>query len=368
MINPSLKSQRRAKCKMWKKRQLFRATDFESLMYPCFAFCRILGIFPYKINASTFEISIRYYILSTVIICILIICGLVTLYEIDIVRTMFGNMPKILERNCFYILGCFTAVVNYILSAPRMHLLQSIMNISSRVSPDSYRKLSRLIHAKDTFGFFYLVGQGMLHYFTRNVYNLHMFFTLYVILVTFQMDMLHMNCVCVLKACFKEVNDNLTNLRELVVNDKPHLLRRIYHEHRNPFLLMELKALKKQHLAISEIVQILNMIFSPHLFTTIVITFAEITFILYFFILHWKSGLDNMNDLVFDASLTMSLTYYCIKITLIGWACDTGRDQATRIGITIHEILNNVVDKQIRDVVNKKNNKIKLINFICTFL
>ncbi|XP_012063662.1 PREDICTED: uncharacterized protein LOC105626988 [Atta cephalotes] len=73
------------------------------------------------------------------------------------------------------------------------------------------------------------------------------------------------------------------------MNDKPHFLRRLYHEQRNPFLLMKLKALKKQHLITSD------------------------------------------------------------TIMLIGWACDTGKDEAMGIGITVHEILNDTNDEQIID-------------------
>lgn len=203
MINPLLKLQRHAKCKMWKKWQLFHATDFQSLMYPCFLFCRILGIFPYKINTSTFETSKQRYILSTIIICTLCVCELITLYEIDITRTFkYDNVPIILERNCFYVLGCFIAVVTYISTGPRMYLLQTIMDISSKVSPDSYWKLSRLVHAKDIFGFLFLVGQIILYFSMVNF--LHKMFMLYIILLIFQVDMLYMNCVCVLKACFEE--------------------------------------------------------------------------------------------------------------------------------------------------------------------
>ena len=38
---------------------------------------------------------------------------------------------------------------------------------------------------------------------------------------------------------------------------------------------------------------------------------------------------------------------------LIGWACDTGKDEAMGIGITVHEILNDTNDEQIIDEVNK---------------
>ncbi|XP_011705892.1 PREDICTED: uncharacterized protein LOC105461102 [Wasmannia auropunctata] len=337
---------------MWKKWQLFHATDFQSLMYPCFAFCRILGIFPYRINALAFEASKRRYILTTIVICVLCIHELVTLYEIDISGTIkCTNIPETLERNCFYVLGVFIAIVTYILSGRRMHLLQTIMEISSKLSPDSYRKLSRLIHAKDIFGSLFLIGQATLYYSMMDFGNLQKILVLYILLVIFQMDMLHMNCVCVLKACFKEINDNLVNLRELIVNDESHRLEPIYHKHRNPFLLKEIKALKKQHLVVSDTVQALNMIFSLQLLASVVMTFAEITFQLYFYILHWKIGMliTNIEHELYDALLVTSMTYYCIKIALTGWACDTGKDQAMMIGITVHEIMNDAIDKQIKD-------------------
>ncbi|XP_018404670.1 PREDICTED: putative gustatory receptor 28a [Cyphomyrmex costatus] len=345
----SLKFQRCVKCKMWKNWQLFHATDFQSLMYPCFTFCRILGIFPYRINASTFEIIKWHYILTTVIICVFCIYELIMLYMIDITGTIvYNTIPLTLERNCFFFLGGFIMIVTYIMNGPRMHLLQSIMEISLRLSPDSYRKLSRLIHAKDIFGSFLLIGRIIFYYSIEDFDNVDKILVMYVVLIVFHVDMLYMNCVCVLKACFKEINDNLTNLRELVVNNEQYLLGRTYHEQRKPFLLMKLKALKTQHLMVSDVVHMLNTIFSLQLLATIVMTFAELTFYLYFYIIHWKSDM-NEDYTLYNAFLAISLTYQCIKISLIGWACDTGKDEAMRVGTTIHEILNDTIDEQIED-------------------
>ncbi|KYM94536.1 hypothetical protein ALC62_14979 [Cyphomyrmex costatus] len=331
IINMSSKFRRCIQCKMWKNWQLFDATDFQSLMYPCFTFCRILGIFPYRINASTFKITKQRYILTTVIICVFCIHELILLCKINITGTIvYNTIPMTLERNCFFILGGFIAVTTYIMNGPRMHLLQSIMEISLRLSPDSYRKLSRMIHAKDIFGFFFLIGRMIYFWSVTNFSNMDRIFTFYINLIVFQMDMLHMNCVCVLTACFKEINDNLTNLRKHVVNDELYNLRETYHEQRKPFLLMKLKALKKQHLMISDTVKMLNTIFSLQLLATIVMTFAELTFYIYFCILHWKSDMHSEHR-YFYPILIIYLTYQCIKISLIGWACDTGKDEALQL-------------------------------------
>ncbi|XP_018361594.1 PREDICTED: putative gustatory receptor 28b [Trachymyrmex cornetzi] len=359
----SLKFQRYIKCKVWPKWQLFHATDFQSLMYPCFTFCRILGIFPYRINASTFETTKQSYFLTTFITSVFCIYELITLYRIDIIGTInYSSIPVYLERNCFFILGGFIGIVTYILNGPRMHLLQNIMEISLRLSPDSYRKLSRLIHAKDIFGSFLVVGRTTIYYCTVNFGIVDRILVLYITFIVFQMDMLYINCVCVLKACFKEVNNKLKNLRKLVVSDEPHLFRRIYHEQRNPFLLTKLKALKKEHLMISDTVQMLNTTFSLQLLATIVMTFAELTFYLYFYIVHWDVDM-KINHTVYEILLTISFMHLCIKISLIGWACDTGKDEATRIGINVHEILNDTIDEQIKNelqlfslqVLNREN-------------
>ncbi|KYQ52930.1 Putative gustatory receptor 28b [Trachymyrmex zeteki] len=345
-----LKFRRCIDCKMWKKWQLFHATDFQSLMHPCFTFCRILGIFPYRINASTFETTKPRCILTTVITSIFCIYELGVLYRINIIGTIkLVSIALTFERNCFFTLSGFIAIVTYIFNGPRMHLLQNVMEISLRLSPDSFRKLSKLIHAKDIFGFFFLIGQSAFYYSILQFDYMDKIFILYMNLIILQMDMLYINCVCILKACFKEINDNLMNLGQVVVNNEPHLLRRIYHEQRNPFLLMKLKALRKQHLIISDSVQMLNTIFSLQLLATIVITFAELTFLLYFYIFHWTIFLKELDHDLFDWLVLTSLMYQSTKIALMGWACDTGKDEAMRIGTTVHEILNNTIDEQIKD-------------------
>ncbi|XP_011693447.1 PREDICTED: uncharacterized protein LOC105453306 [Wasmannia auropunctata] len=352
MFSPSPKSQGRAKGKVRKKWRPFHATDFQSLMFPCFIFCRVLGVFPYKVNASVFEFSKVRYIVSTVVIAVVSVYGLAILYEIDITAHIkYDSIPGSLQCNCYYVLGGFIAIVTYILSKPRMHLLQTTLEISSRLPPETYKKMSRVIHAKDIIGFLFLLGQ--LSNCNSETYGdifLKVLAT-YLTLLVFQMDMLYMNCVCVLKACFKRINDNLVNLRELVVGDEPHLLRRIYHEQRNPFLLMELKALKKRHLIVSDTVQTLNAIFSLQLLATIVMTFAEITFSLYFYIVQWQGGVAiiDLQKQIWYAYYITSVAYYSIKIAFIVWACDTGKDQALQIGTTVHDVLISTSDKQIKD-------------------
>jgi len=354
MFRSPSKFRGQSKSKVQKRWQLFHATDFQSLMYPCFTICLFFGVFPYKINNSIFEISRIRYILSIAIACLFCSYELVLFYQTNISGNFkFQSVPESLQGNCYYLLSCFIGIVSYVLNKQRMLLLQNIMDVSSRLPAESFQKLSRLIQTKDIVGFLFLIGQ-ILNCFSTNLANTFAkLYGLYITLLVFQMDMLYMNCVCVLKACFKRINDNLASMRELVMNDEPHLLRRIYHEQRNPFLLIELKALKKQHLMISDIVQLLNAIFSLQLLATIVLTFAEITFSLYFFIVQYlyNKKIGDLDKYIWYTTFSTSVTYFAIKILLMVWACETGKDQALEIGTTVHDVLISTSDKQIKDEV-----------------
>ncbi|XP_039314564.1 putative gustatory receptor 28b [Solenopsis invicta] len=329
--------------------QLFRATNFESLMYPCFTFCRILGIFPYNINAFNIKTCKPCYILSIIIICVFCICELISLYEINI-SNYVKQQTRSLQVNCFYIFGGFIPVVTFILSKPRMRLIQTILKVSLRLPSESYQNQSKLIHAKDIIGPVLIVVEELILFSTLQSSVLQRILTTYIILVTFQMDMLYMNCVCVIKACFKQINDNLMNLVELVTNDEPYIFRGIYNNKKNPLVLMALEALKKQHLVISDTVQELNMIFSLQLLLTAIHTFVEVTFILYFYLMRWKIGmvLFSSNEKIYDMFLIVATIYYSIKMGLIIWACETSKNQAIEINTTVHSVLNSISDKQIK--------------------
>ncbi|XP_018351445.1 PREDICTED: uncharacterized protein LOC108753948 [Trachymyrmex septentrionalis] len=175
---------------------------------------------------------------------------------------------------------------------------------------------------------------------------------IFISLLGFQMDMLYINCVCVLKACFKEINDNLENMLELVINNIP---RWTYNEQRHPFLLKKIKTLKKQHLMISDTVKMLNMIFSLHLLATIALFFKHIIFYVYFDVIQWQNGISINQDRIYNSYFISVVIYYFTRFALIVWACETGKNEAIKIGTTIHDILNSIRDVQIKDEVVKKN-------------
>ncbi|XP_024890740.1 putative gustatory receptor 28a [Temnothorax curvispinosus] len=113
---------------------------------------------------------------------------------------------------------------------------------------------------------------------------------------------------------------------------------------------MEITALKKQHLAISDAVHILKMVFSLHLLSTILMTFTQIIFHLYFYLMQIHLGLylSNEDRQIFFEACIIAVTYYSIKLMLIVWACETGKNQAMEISSTVHDVFNNASNKQIK--------------------
>jgi len=136
-------------------------------------------------------------------------------------------------------------------------------------------------------------------------------------------------------------------MQKLVIKDIKRVPRLIWHTQGNQFLI-ELKTLQKQHLIVSEILQMMNTIFSPQIFAIVVLSLIETTIELYFYVVDWKDGVFiNLNWQIFDVLLT-SMLFYIMRITLLVWACETGKNQAQKINTTVHDVLNSSSDEQIK--------------------
>ncbi|XP_012063696.1 PREDICTED: uncharacterized protein LOC105627026 [Atta cephalotes] len=169
--------------------------------------------------------------------------------------------------------------------------------------------------------------------------------------LTTMMDMLYINCVCLLKACFKDVNNNLQQMEELIINSESRVPMLFYYKQKNLFLIMKLKILKKQHMMISNTVQMLNTIFSMQLLASTIITFGQISLDLYIHLFQWHDGVFiNLNG-QFSEFILSDIIYYIIKLALIVWACETCKNQAQEIRTTIHDVLNSTKDEQIKNEV-----------------
>lgn len=330
-------------------KMLLHATDFHSLMHPCFTLCRLLGIFPYRIDALAFAISKPRYVLSTAVICVY--CAFYLLHMRDLISgtIAYGKVVDLLDDVCYFTLKGSVVVVTHVLSISRMRLLQTVMGISSQLSRESYRKLSRLVHAKDVLGTVLILLENYVYVyksFEPNSSALTILVWLYVDLLVFQSNMLYTNCVCVLKACYEKINDDLVHVQEPVNNTQP-VPSSICHEW-SQLTLMKLKTLMKQHLMISRIVHTLNVIFSLQLLATISQSFVEVTSQLYLCIVKWQGEvLITLDRHIFDSFLS-TMAHHFIIITLIVWACETCKSQARKIITTIYDVRNGTRNENIK--------------------
>ena len=105
---------------------------------------------------------------------------------------------------------------------------------------------------------------------------------------------------------------------------------------------------------ISDTVQMLNMIFSLHLLAVIVLVFKHTIFYVYFNVIQWQNGISLNQDRIYNAYFISIVTYYFTRFVMIVWACETGKNEARKIGPIIHDVHNNISDVQIKDEVVKK--------------
>jgi hypothetical protein len=256
--------------------QLFRATDFESLMYPCLTFCRILGIFPYKINGLNIKTCNLCYILSIIIACVCCI-GILSIFCIKLDGTEVYNTEKVPR-----LLHELSSFITSSLIAKKLKL-----KLFSRLPSESYQNLSKLFHTNDICWPVYNIVTTLM---ICNIFSFSILTKIigtYISFLTFQIGILYINSFFVLKACFKQINDNLIDIVEPVTNGEPNIFRRYRYNQRSLLVLKELKALQKQHLAISDTVQVLNTVFGLQLLFTLFATFTGLTFTLYFMVMRW---------------------------------------------------------------------------------
>ncbi|XP_024879746.1 putative gustatory receptor 28b [Temnothorax curvispinosus] len=93
----------------------------------------------------------------------------------------------------------------------------------------------------------------------------------------------------------------------------------------------------------------LNIIFSVQLLATIIITYSQ--FILGFYShLKWYDSLFKYFDKQpYNFGMIFLITALIIKMVLLVWACETGKNQAQEIRTTIHDVLNISRNEQIKN-------------------
>nr|XP_034178698.1 uncharacterized protein LOC117603539 [Osmia lignaria] len=327
-----------------KKWKLFHATDFVSLMYPCYFIGNLFGVFPFKCDSSGYTISRIRVIYSMIILTTFLIVAFYTGYKNNTTPTILLTLPKKLHHNVYLIMALSTISLTYGQYKTILRFLQEFKEASSMLAPKDFNDMAIFVHSKDIFVFLFLsshvfncVESGNTFVTVRNFYGL------FIMLVNFIMDMFHINSACVLKACFMKINEELDKFR------KPVAKTFLRHKQSTPSLLMKLKNLEGKHLQVTDILQLLNKIFVTQLVLTTVKTFITSTFNLYFWLVRFNGGEKAQKNLLFWYwPYIPPVIYNFLKFVTTIWACETATNKAKQIRTTLHDVLSEATDLSVK--------------------
>lgn len=336
--------------------QLFTATNYTSLMYPIFMLCKINGLFPYKvtnIQSTAITISRITYIYSAIVFATYIVHLALLIHYIDVSGAIkFARVPAFLQAHCYLSLGCFMSVVSFVQSNSRIMFYRKFSAVTLEIPPKKLAKLSKIIHTIELIGVGFLLLQFPSVY-SEN-YKIFMFrvVAMYTTFIIYCVDKIYINHAGLIGVCFTTINENLYKLKNNLRINERHLLRRNYHKKWNPLLIINIQQIIKQHNNVSKLTVELNEKFGLQMIASVTLTFIEITFSLYFYILRalGLSGLNVETQIWFSYFVT-SMSYYTIKLLLMVIMCEECRKQSRKTGIIVHEILNETKDREINDEV-----------------
>ncbi|CAD1480515.1 unnamed protein product [Heterotrigona itama] len=332
---------------------LLKATDFNSLMHPCFFVCWLFGNFPYKYEPPVYSLCKSRFAFSTSMMFIYVLSLLVMVYEINVTRTSDSSITKTICVNLFYFLDGAVILTMYMLTVARLSMIQNLSKTSSMLSANDFKDLARVIHTKDILGFLFLVSH-IPNCFKQNIFlTLRSFYSIYIMMANFSIDMLHMNCVCVLKACLAKIDECIQQMRKLAINDDIWTQTFIHHGSPNSLLITKLKNFEKKHLEISDIIELMNDTFMIHIIIMAISTFISVTLNLYFCILYmYKGSSENMENWIMG--YLSGVAFYFLKFAMMIWACETTTNQAEKIKATLYNVFsraflsaNNAQEKRI---------------------
>ncbi|XP_033346340.1 uncharacterized protein LOC117231746 [Bombus vosnesenskii] len=340
MYNRSTKFERRS-VKKWKSWSSYFGS-YISLISPTASINRFMGFLPYKLKASKLVYLKSYSVFSTISIIIYLSCASLALYEMNFVSENFLTVTSKLHFNLILCCGPMIFIMNYVKSRSMIRVMNRVSNVSRILPSEIFCGVATRILIKDTLFLILLVSSipHIIYLYRNNIFGYTCWYTFFGVIALIS---LYTNNVYMLNACFKYINDSLVQVKEILVNDEPHLLRRVYHMQKNPILLTKLRTLKKQHLEMSELVQLLNSTCSMQIEATFTIMVIDITFNMYNHLILFNE-VGKMRSFSFALIFAILHTVHVIITVSI---VETTRSQMTKIGSNVHRILVHTFDEQV---------------------
>ncbi|XP_050488204.1 uncharacterized protein LOC126872368 isoform X2 [Bombus huntii] len=314
---------------------------YTSLISASASINRLMGFLPYKLESSKLVYSKSYFVFSTISIIIYSICVIISLLQVNFFSMHLSTFANKLHISFIFLCGPVIFISAYAKNQSMIRAIDGISNVSRILSSETWHKMATRIVIKDIL---ILIPQmcyiPVIIFYSNFIFGYTCWYTFFGVIALIS---LYTNNVYVLNACFKYINDSLVQVKEILVNDEPHLLRRVYHMQKNPILLTKLRTLKKQHLEMSELVQLLNSTCSMQIEATFTIMVIDITFNMY-------NHLILFNEVGKTRSFSFALIFailYTVYVIITVSIVETTRSQMTKIGSSVHRILVHTFDEQV---------------------
>ena len=334
------------------------AVAFSRLIHPSLFVCRFYGLIPYKrINGKILKSKFwrRYCIFLT---SMFLLCSMFNLYIYNVSPYIAKISTWMLQANCFFSLADFIILSNNVFGLQVLKILQHLSRVTSNLPLKEITKISQWIKWMNLL----LYVSLMLHFpniFSGNSYNIiSKAICVYAIGCVFLLDFQYISYVFIIANCFKYINKELTRLKNVIFTEKAHLLRRVYHSQYNPLLFIRLRQLKFWHYELNDLIRKINSTFNLQIIGSIIMTFTELTFSLYFYIYDIRNKKKrNLNNEAWFYYYQSIVLYFSVKIILLTLTCQFANDENSRTRAVINEMIINTNDKAFREEVSEKYKK-----------
>nr|XP_033206208.1 uncharacterized protein LOC117166391 [Bombus vancouverensis nearcticus] len=233
------------------------------------------------------------------------------------------SIPESIHGNMYAFLDGFVIVVMYLSTDARLSVIQNLSRTSCILLTKDFKDLSKMVHTKDILCFLFLaihVPNCFKHDIFVTVQNLT---NIYIMMANFSMDIFYINCVCILKDCFKKMDESIRQLKKLRINDNMSTQTFMHHEQISPLVVMKLKNLEEEHLQISDGVELLN-----------------------------HTGFPANSKFWYKPYVTPA-AFYFIKFWMMIWACETATNRARKMKTTLWDVFSATNDPFVKREIFK---------------
>ncbi|XP_017752989.1 PREDICTED: uncharacterized protein LOC108545735 [Eufriesea mexicana] len=314
--------------------------SYALLIGPSAFIVSFMGILSFKLKSSKFVFWKLHFVYATILIIVFTAVTIYSAYVLNLTYKFRDEANK-WHSNILIFVGLINLFISYANNRSMIKAIQRVSDISRVVPPKIFCKLTKIVLMKD------LILVTPLFSFIAiliSYFNILAFYLIWCMFTgIFALINLYTNNVYILSACFQQINESLEKVKEILINDEPHLLRRVFHSRKNPMLLSMLRHQKKQYLETSKIVHELNDAFSMQMETSLFLLLIDTTFNIYSYLaVYSDEGM--VKQFGYDIMFGVLNVILVIFITLV---VDIARNEMAKIGWNIHRILIHTSDDKV---------------------